>query len=80
MFTITGNGFHMDFANGCTVSVQWNTGNYCDNQMARQASDQSRTAEVAAWDVRGDWILPDQVAGWQTPEQVAAFIMEIASR
>jgi hypothetical protein len=33
MFTITnGKGFQIKFANGWTVSVQFGTGNYCENR------------------------------------------------
>ena len=33
MSTITeGHGFHMKFANGWTISVQWGPWNYCDNK------------------------------------------------
>lgn len=49
-------GFHMVFPNGCTVSVQWGTGNYCDRNMESgepmKVTDgywESGTAEVAAW-------------------------------
>ena len=49
-------GYHMVFPNGCTVSVQWGTGNYCDRNMESgepmRVTDgywESGTAEVAAW-------------------------------
>lgn len=96
MFKITaGRGFQMTFANGWTVSVQWGTGNYCENRqvLISQFADWetvdrevgaagSATAEIAAWDKDGKWFDfgTDEVAGWQTPDQVAAFIAQIAMR
>jgi len=96
MFKITaGRGFQITFANGWTVSVQWGTGNYCENrtlaishfadweQVDREAGAAgSKTAEIAAWDRDGKWFDfgSDEVAGHQTPEQVAAFIAQIAMR
>lgn len=49
-------GFMMSFENGLTVSVQWSTGNYCENRNSNgqtMISDmgfvQSNNAEVAVW-------------------------------
>ena len=41
-------GFQMTFANGCTISVQFSKGNYCD--------EGETTAEVAAWNSNKDWM------------------------
>ena len=40
-------GFQMDFANGCTISVQFSKGNYCDQG--------ETTAEVAVFDKDNNW-------------------------
>jgi hypothetical protein len=53
MFRATGNkGFHMSFANGLTISVQFGRGNYCANKRAEKNSpfdQQCIDAEVAVW-------------------------------
>ena len=92
MFKITsGKGFHVTFANGWTVSVQFGHGNYCDHHMARFEEDYaardrrcgeqgSLTAEVACWPRSGDLadLGSDTVRGWQDPEQVLALMIEVA--
>ncbi len=86
MFNVTNNrGFHITFANGWTVSVQWGRGNYCDNRTPlppriHEPVPPSPTAEIAAWDHAGRWwqFENDTVAGYQTPEQVAEFIQKIS--
>lgn len=80
MFNITANkGFHITFANGNTVSVQFGRGNYCDNRFNSQdVKDQScENAEVWAWDKDGNPLC--EVQGWQTPEEVAAFIAKYSA-
>ena len=42
-------GFQMDFANGCTISVQFSKYNYSD--------EGETTAEVAAYNSNGDWMM-----------------------
>lgn len=92
MFKITaGKGFHVTFANGWTVSVQWGPGNYAEHHMARGGDDYtdrerrcgkqgSATAEVACWPRDGHLVNlgDDTVRGWQTPEQVLALMVEVA--
>jgi hypothetical protein len=87
MFNATNNqGFTMQFENGWTVSVQWGTGNYCANRTKQingewwQPAPASNTAEIAAWDADGnDFEFDhDAVAGWCTPEEVAAFLAMVA--
>ena len=64
MFRITSSkGFHIEFPNGVTVSVQFGGGNYCDNydeiEIGREPSLhilESYTAEVAVWIRGGHWI------------------------
>lgn len=74
-------GFHMTFANGWTVSVQWGSGNYCDNRSysVGVSSDPlvSNTAEVWRWDHNGSSHGED-VRGWLTADEVAAYIAETA--
>ena len=89
-FKITrGQGFHVTFENGWTVSVQFGAYNYRDGYPHIEREDEpedgweSGTAEVAAWPEGGDLIaMPegDTVAGWQTPAQVLALMVDIASR
>lgn len=84
MFSITdGKGFQITFENGCTVSVQWGPGNYCDNYGAEYASQrgklqwQSTTAEVAILLPDGKFYRVqehDDVIARQTPEEVARWI------
>jgi len=84
MFAITNHrGFHIKFANGYTVSVQFGAGHRCDNfNDSFHAASQSEwyksgDAEVAV--IRPDGKLAylseyDQPLSHQTPEQVAALI------
>lgn len=74
-------GFQMDFANGCTISVQFSKSSYCDRG--------ETTAEVAAWNGNGDWMtwndghwtvyrnLQGIVMPRQTPDDVAMLISEL---
>lgn len=56
-------GFHVQFENGWTASVQWGTGNYCSNKNLRvspvpEGPQSSATAEIAAWRGerhKGEW-------------------------
>lgn len=84
-------GFHMEFENGWTVSVQWGPGNYCDHHktwseevdLSKQKEWPSTTAEVAVFDPTGAMTMFsnfETVQGWQTPDQVAALIAETAAR
>lgn len=97
MFKITeGKGFHMTFANGYTVSVQWGTRNYCENQTVglfdadyykvnrEKAELGCKNAEVAVWheDTGFDRFeeSSDDVIGWRSPEQVVTILCEVAQR
>jgi hypothetical protein len=64
-FKITGGkGFHMTFANGYTVSVQFGGGNYCDNydddivggDRSSSGAKGCRNAECAVWGGDGHMI------------------------
>jgi len=86
MFNITDQkGFHITFANGFTVSVQFGNGNYCDNYSYGcygEPVEPSRTVEVAAWDSNKDWIklgVNDDAIGYQTAEQVLAIMNRVAA-
>ena len=76
-------GFQMTFANGCTISVQFSKGNYCD--------EGETTAEVAAWNSNKDWmfwngdnwvVLTDgatDIMSYQTADEVANLIYSLKS-
>lgn len=88
MFKITqGKGFHITFDNGWTASVQWGSGNYCENfdldarsADANAGAKGSKTAEIAAWDKDGNWYNfgDDNVKGYVTPNQVLTFLNMVA--
>ena len=75
------NGFHMTFANGWTVSVQFGKGNYISD---RDHHGQSVDAEIAAWDKDGKWYYfsdqNDNVKGWIKADEVARFMTWIAAK
>jgi hypothetical protein len=77
----------MTFANGWTVSVQFGPGNYCERSGVDYSAPSKVTywtsghAEVAAWNSDNEW-LPfdhDTVKGWNTSDEVAAFISRVAA-
>lgn len=82
------NGFQIVFANGVTASVQFGEMHYCRQLPGKQTAAES--AEVAAF-VEGDdhlrgWVtqeifpdLGDDVAGYQSPEQVVYFLTKCAA-
>ena len=49
---INHNGFKMTFSNGCTISVIFGKHTYSDEGQT--------TAEVAAWDSEGNWMIYDE--------------------
>lgn len=78
MFAITHRrGFHMTFANGYTVSVQFGFGQYCEARNTPNANE-SKDAEIAVWPSGGELMRcdgsGDTVRGWQSPEAVARLI------
>lgn len=93
MFETTGNkGFHMTFANGNTISVQFGYGNYCENynadfnKLLKKEDWKSKDAEVATWDKEGNWNLrkyfpdlSDDVKGQMSSDDVLALMNKIAS-
>ena len=85
MFTSTrGQGFHVEFANGWQVSVQWGSGNYCQNKAMTpdetegESMLKSVNAEVLV--IRPDGSYAGDPKGWQRPEQVAALLARVARR
>jgi hypothetical protein len=74
-------GFQMDFANKCTISVQFSKHNYSDQG--------ETTAEVAAWNGNGEWMIwngdnwvvltngDTDVMTYQTTDDVARMISEL---
>ena len=53
-------GFQMTFENGCTISVQFSKHTYSDAG--------ETTAEVAAWDTEGNWLMFDGEKWVEIPE------------
>ena len=60
------NGFHLTFANGCTISVMFGKYTYSDEGQT--------TAEVAAWDKNGDWMVWSEEK-WVTLKEYQTDIM-----
>ena len=86
MFRTTLNsGFQMEFKNGITISVQFNTINYCERRDAnapilnemKMDIVESNSAEIAIWDKEGTWFSfgHDTVKGWVEPDEVATWII-----
>jgi hypothetical protein len=73
-------GFHVKFANGWTVSVQFGRGNYCENRCANKNT--SSDAEIAAWNKEGKWYRfdGDDVKGYCKPEEVVQFMQMISQQ
>jgi hypothetical protein len=78
-------GFHITFANGWTVSVQFGPGNYGDNydfwrchdyRKAKIESGERGSSKAEVWCFRDAFreTWPENPLGYQTPEQVAAII------
>lgn len=89
-FSCNNGGFQITFSNGLTASVQWRSGNYCDNQFKSFTHDfqESNTAEVAVFDKRGEFMDMDlfydgmndgEVAGFLTPEKVVEFLYNVST-
>ncbi|KKN40175.1 hypothetical protein LCGC14_0736070 [marine sediment metagenome] len=86
---ITGiGGFHMQFRNGWTASIQFGAGNYCQNHHAdldfkRKEGWESSDAEVARWPSDGEFEPingSDTVKGWLSADDVLAFLNETAAK
>jgi hypothetical protein len=88
VFRITdGKGFHIKFANGFLMSVQWGPGNYCDNYgmdcmaMKEAGETGSTNAEIAVFDNHEEWYLIDgqEVTGHLSPDDVLALMVKVAA-
>jgi hypothetical protein len=77
------NGFQMTFGNGCTISVMFGKYTFSDEGQT--------TAEVAAWNSDGDWMLFHEFDQWivlpeneaevmsrQTADEVANLIFTLS--
>ncbi len=79
MFRITGGkGFHINFTNGITLSMQFGGGNYCDNRdipmtVAVPREIECINAEVAVFRTKGD---KKGCMGWLTEEAWKAVFKE----
>ena len=92
MFTSTFNkGFQITFENGWTISVQFGSGNYCNNRdlkghdmiewKNRDGVTTSPNAEIAIWDSNNIDYKFDKyglVKGWCTPDEVAEWISKVS--
>lgn len=78
----TGNGFHMTFKNGWTVSAQMDKTNYCNNRHEKVSPESCENAEIAAWDSYGNWYNfgNDTVKGYVEADDIAEFIAMIAKK
>jgi hypothetical protein len=87
MFTNCFNeGVQMTFENGLTISIQWGTGNYCENRSftgldlyKRREMWQSSDAEIGIWNDKNEWYNfgSDSVKGWVKPDEVADWIYRV---
>ena len=88
MFEITEQkGFHITFENGCTISVQFGYGNYCDNRhmgLFREEVEPCKNAEIAVWTKDNEWITEkfvdcggDEVCGYLEADKVADIIYAV---
>jgi hypothetical protein len=92
---INGKGFHLEFENGFTISVQIGYGNYCENYNLDNAIAVERTprkmecknAEIAIWDKNGNWVtkdfikdLDDDVVGYIEADEIADLIYKVKSK
>ena len=74
-------GFHIRFTNGWTVSVQFGSGNYCDNYNLSfedygKKSAESDNAEVWCWDEEGNHY-PEEPTNKSTPEQILKIMNKV---
>jgi len=82
--TITqGKGIHLTFDNGYTISIQFGSGNYCDNKSIAygEIPDGANTAEVAAWGPGGEWMElgeNDKAIGWQSPNDILNTMLKVS--
>jgi hypothetical protein len=97
MFILTKNkGFHITFKNGCTISVQFGSHNYCGNypdsiffkfgQKDQQPEKGVEDCEIAIWDKNDKWITreicnnDDDVMGFVKPDELLKIMNKVAKR
>jgi hypothetical protein len=89
MFRITdGKGFHIKFANGYTLSVQFGPSNYCQRRKAKHADARSLGA-MGSIDAEIAVVAPDgairksaphdTVRGYVSPDEVARIMQIVAT-
>jgi hypothetical protein len=68
-----GKGFHMTFANGNTISVQFGGGNYCENKDLEDNKPNltSKDAEIMVWDSNKN---PIAIDGWTGDDGIGAYL------
>ena len=75
-------GFHIEFENGLSASVQWGRGNYCDNHFNDKLDfrgtipAESNNAEVAVFGVSGEFLAIEQFLpnGCSSDDTVAGWL------
>ena len=77
-------GFTLTFANGLTISVQFGSGNYCDNRsfgLGESNINDCSNAEIAIWNESNQWFNfgSDTVKGWVSTDDVAKWIHAVQS-
>lgn len=81
-----GVGSHTVFDNGMTVSVQASRTNYCSPREDKYHENDYESFEVAVWDEVGNWRTRefvgdpkrgDDVAGWQSREQITELLKKV---
>ena len=78
-FEASSTGFHMTFANGWTISVQWGEHSYAQ-RADRPPPDVSNTAECAVWNSDREWYRltdNDDVQGWMSPGEVSELMERV---
>jgi hypothetical protein len=80
--SVSAKGFHINFNNGYTLSVQFGYGNYCENRYHHLPPNFCVNAETAIISPSGKFIQykKDTVQGWQTPNDIIdtiAFINQL---
>ena len=77
-------GFHFNFENGYTVSIQFGSGNYCDVRDYSPNADDTKLPAAGCVEVGifktegGEWVKltnHDDVAGWVPVDDVPAILM-----
>lgn len=80
-------GFTLTFVNGLTISVQFGSGNYCDNRrfgLGESNINDCSNAEIAIWNEYDNWFDfggtgSGIVKGWVSTDDVAKWIHAVQS-